>query len=291
MQSRYFLFLFCFLIISCTRPIEIDLPNVPPKLTVNSFVGVGDSIFVYVNLSESKSSGYNLDTGFIVLDTAIITIIDALGNTVEFEETYWKGGEYRGFELLENRGEVNIKIETDDYGTATATAFIPIKTVIDTVFYKDSTTIFNDEYYGEIRLKFQDNPNAVNYYAVELFEYLDFRNTWEIRSPSRLTSDNLILFNNFGTIFFNDETINGQNYTLKLAYDDGRFRSWKSNETRLKVILYTIDFPYFKYTQDLVKAFSNQDNPFAEPTIIYSNINNGIGIFGAYAKDTIEMIF
>ena len=278
---------FSFLIISCTKPIELELPDIPPKLTVNSFVGLNDSLFVYVNLSQSKASDDNLDTGFVVLDTAIVTITDVVGNTIEFEETYWKGGEYRGFQLLENQGFVTIKVETEAYGTATATAYIPPKTTIDTVFYQDSVTLFNDEHYGEIRIKFQDNPNEVNYYVIELFEYWNSRNTWEIRSPSQSTSDNLILFNHYGKVFFNDETINGQQYTLKLGYESNTLNNWKANETLLKVVLYTVDYPYFKYNQTLNKEISNRDNPFAEPTIVYNNIQNGVGIFGGYAIDSV----
>jgi hypothetical protein len=277
---------FCFLISNCTKPIEIDLPNIAPKLTVNSFVGLNDSIFVYINLSQSKASENKLDTGFVVLDTAIITMTDAVGNTVEFEETYWKGGEYRGFELIQNSGLVTIQVETEDYEIATATATIPTKTIIDTVFHQDSVSLFNDEYYGEIQINFRDNPNEVNYYAVELFEYWNSKNTWEIRSPSQSTSDDLILFNHFGKVFFNDETINGQAYTLKLGYGSDVFNNWKINDAPLKIVLYTIDFPYFEYTKGLNKAFNNQDNPFSEPTLIYSNINDGVGIFGGYVIDS-----
>lgn len=278
---------FCFLITNCTKPIDIDLPDISPKLTVNSFVSLNDSVFVYINLSESKSSGYNLDTGFAIVDTAIITMTDAVGNTIEFEEDNWELGKYKAFQFIQNQGTISIKVETQDYGTATATATIPIKTMIDTIFYEDSVSIFNDEHYGEIRLNFQDNPNEVNYYAVELLEYWDSRATWEIKSPSSRTSDNLILFNHFGKVFFNDETINGQNYTLKLGYDSYTFNNWKTQNTPLKIILYTIDFPYFEYTKGLNKAYNTQDNPFAEPTIIYSNIENGVGIFGGYAIDSV----
>lgn len=285
-QILFFTF-FCFLISNCTKPIEIDLPNIPPKLTVNSFVGLNDSVFVYINLSQSKSSGDNLDTGFVVLDTAIVTMTDALGNTIEFEEDNWELGKYKAFQLVQNQGVIEIEVETQDYGTATATAMIPSKTVIDTVFYEDSVSIFNDEHYGEIRLNFQDNPNEVNYYAVELLEYWDSRASWEIRSPSSRTSDNLILFNHFGKVFFNDETINGQNFTLNLAYDSYSLNNWKIQNTPLKIVLYTIDFPYFEYTKDLNKAFQTQDNPFSEPVIIYSNIENGVGIFGGYTIDSV----
>lgn len=58
----------------------------------------------------------------------------------------------------------------------------------------------------------------------------------------------------------------------------------------LKVVLYTVDYyPYFKYNQTLNKEISNRDNPFAEPTIVYNNIQNGVGIFGGYAIDSVAV--
>lgn len=57
----------------------------------------------------------------------------------------------------------------------------------------------------------------------------------------------------------------------------------------LKVVLYTVDYPYFKYNQTLNKEISTRDNPFAEPTIVYNNIESGIGIFGGYAIDSVAV--
>ncbi|MDX5319932.1 MAG: DUF4249 family protein, partial [Bacteroidota bacterium] len=44
--------------------------------------------------------------------------------------------------------------------------------------------------------------------------------------------------------------------------------------------LMSLDEHLYKYQTTFDAAESAQDNPFAEPVIIYSNIEGGIGIFG-----------
>ncbi len=41
---------------------------------------------------------------------------------------------------------------------------------------------------------------------------------------------------------------------------------------------------YFRYHRSLESFSQNEGDPFAEPTLIYSNINGGIGIFAAYIQ-------
>jgi len=47
-------------------------------------------------------------------------------------------------------------------------------------------------------------------------------------------------------------------------------------------VLLNVDVHYYKYHKSL--SSNNEDNPFAEPTLIYTNINGGLGVFAAYNK-------
>jgi hypothetical protein len=52
--------------------------------------------------------------------------------------------------------------------------------------------------------------------------------------------------------------------------------------------LITVDEHYYKFHESVYKSDRSNDNPFAEPTQVYTNISGGLGCFGAanhYVKD------
>ena len=56
-----------------------------------------------------------------------------------------------------------------------------------------------------------------------------------------------------------------------------------SESTRATVGLLHINKDYFKYLKSLNTYENVQDNPFAEPVNLYSNVKNGYGFFTTYA--------
>jgi hypothetical protein len=47
------------------------------------------------------------------------------------------------------------------------------------------------------------------------------------------------------------------------------------------MMVYNADVNYFKYHRSLQQRLDTE-NPFTEPSIIYTNIKGGLGCFGAY---------
>ena len=81
-------------------------------------------------------------------------------------------------------------------------------------------------------------------------------------------------------ILFNDQLFNGNNKTF---YTDIGY--WKELDS-IKVILHTVSESFYKYHTS--SGLQNQ-NGFseilgAEPVVVYSNIENGFGIFTATSK-------
>jgi len=102
------------------------------------------------------------------------------------------------------------------------------------------------------------------------------------------------------TDYFTGDTVSWENYTRQVHLETGnyfsstseqsevRFREeiWfypKPNEnTELIVYLIHADENYYRYHKTVQDANYQEGNPFAEPIIIHSNIENGAGCFGAY---------
>jgi hypothetical protein len=57
----------------------------------------------------------------------------------------------------------------------------------------------------------------------------------------------------------------------------------------LQASLLHTDRHYYQYHLSVRGASRSQDNPFAEPTLIYSNVTGGLGIFAAYNRTAFAM--
>ncbi|MEZ4800382.1 MAG: DUF4249 family protein [Flavobacteriales bacterium] len=85
-----------------------------------------------------------------------------------------------------------------------------------------------------------------------------------------------------GETYLTDDNLNsGKIYTEYMA-DYYMFGS----ETKLKTVVVLASEEYYRFH---FTAYNQYDNdPFSEPTLIYSNINGGLGIFAGYSFTTIE---
>ncbi len=62
--------------------------------------------------------------------------------------------------------------------------------------------------------------------------------------------------------------------------------------TSVEIKLFSMDKNYYHYLKTIEMQTSDYSgNPFKEPTIIVSNIKNGLGVFGAYTLKTTKKVF
>lgn len=54
----------------------------------------------------------------------------------------------------------------------------------------------------------------------------------------------------------------------------------------LHAYLLHTDEHYFLYHRSVRNASYSQDNPFAEPVLVYTNVEGGLGVFAAYNRTT-----
>lgn len=155
---------------------------------------------------------------------------------------------------------------------ATAETQVPFTTV---PINKVSVQTIPEAYQTSDRIEasFTDEPGVVNYYrlsAVHLYTYGGTDTLKENTGISMLYSD----INHDGKEAFLAERFykfsSGNNYSSE-SYD---------------VFLYNCSQPYYNFYNSL-KNYSG-DNPFAEPTLIYTNVTGGLGCFGAYTRSVLR---
>jgi len=243
----------------------------------------------------------------------------------QFDTTFY----YTSAKAIARQGcTYKITASAPGFEMVTAQTAIPQQAVITGI---DTASIYSlapgyENLTLNLLLNFDDAPEIDNYYRVimclkrgrlktdsingEAVEYInvsDWGSTpFKSKSPA-LTSQNedanssLIGAPKNKYKVFNDELFNGKRYQLDLTKEFGIMSSNIEREPEYQIK----DGEFFHFTIYLhsitadtyfyLKSFEMQqfynDIPFIEPVIVYSNIENGAGVFGSYSLSKYEVTF
>lgn len=291
MKKLFFLLSVSLIYISCEKVIPFEGDVNTPKLVINS-VFESDSTFK-VHVSSSRSV---IDTSsFENIDDAVVTIKDGNGNVIEVLN-HVVNGFYKGLVLPEENTTYILEVNHPNYAKITASDSLPSPIIINSV---DTSTILDPINGNRLRISmnFDDPENNQNYYLLETYsvnEYLIVENLDTIEYELDTTKQFMVLtdevFQNGGSPWrdqglFNDLLFNGQNKTLEIEIpnenwsgsEDGYDWSYKTLSLRLYLHNITISYYYYRTSLELFQNASG--NPFAQPVQVYSNIENGFGVF------------
>jgi hypothetical protein len=87
--------------------------------------------------------------------------------------------------------------------------------------------------------------------------------------------------------YFSDITFNGTNKSFRfyLSYIEGIF----FDDPKYIINLRHVSEEYYKYYSSVNLQLITQGDPFAQPTVIFSNIDGGFGIFAAFNESIAEV--
>ncbi len=261
----------------CEKTVSIDTGKIKPRLVLNSLIEP-DSV-VKIELSKSKSL-MDESQWVEMIDQSSIkifednTLIQTLTNSIE-------GLYVASFKPKEN---INYRIEIDNntFGHVSASATIPPKPVLVSVIPTTELTPGSSPRYYKYKITIKDDGSHRDYYYLRAFiiqkgfspgmEFSDISG-YDIYSDDRVVvSDDHTLRG----VLFDDGAFDGFDYEL-IVYSPFRLTQGYS----LWFELASISREYYNYLASVVTQNNAGDNPFAEPVIIKSNVQNGTGIFGA----------
>ena len=291
MKRLLFLLSISLAYISCEKVIPFDGDVNTPKLVINS-VFESDSTFK-VHVSSSRSV---IDTAsFKNIDDAIVTIKDGNENIIE-TLNHVENGFYKGQTFPQENQTYILEINHTNYANITASDSLPSPITINSV---DTSTMV-DPINGnrlQISMNFDDPENTQNYYLIETYsvnEYLVIKNSDTTEYELDTTKQFMVLtdevFQNGGSPWreqglFNDLLFNGQNKTLELEIPNDSWSGsedgydWSYKTLTLRLYLHNITLSYYYYRTSLELFQNASGNPFAQPVQVYSNIENGFGVF------------
>ena len=291
MKRLLFLLSISLAYISCEKVIPFDGDVNTPKLVINS-VFESDSTFK-VHVSSSRSV---IDTAsFKNIDDAIVTIKDGNENIIE-TLNHVENGFYKGQTFPQENQTYILEINHTNYDNITASDSLPSPITINSV---DTSTMV-DPINGnrlQISMNFDDPENTQNYYLIETYsvnEYLVIKNSDTTEYELDTTKQFMVLtdevFQNGGSPWreqglFNDLLFNGQNKTLELEIPNDSWSGsedgydWSYKTLTLRLYLHNITLSYYYYRTSLELFQNASGNPFAQPVQVFSNVENGFGVF------------
>ena len=307
-MKKLLLFLSLLTCVACTTLIDdIDPASLgveQPKLVLYSIISPQDTaVNVYVSISTPL--GYAIDTAITNLDNLFNTYpfvpykgpmpyaqVSITDGTVTKQLTY---NDQQGFYQVKlNRREQYLVAGgtytiTASYKNLTCTGSTTIPDVpqkatslsiseeVLSNFYNDTIYTFNLN--GEVVL----SPNNSAYQKIEASITTSVR---DLGDDTRYVIGNLFNMGDFG--FIKNETSQDiasafRGISVQFASGSGvvypgelDWANSQINEVFLKI--HNIDKNYYKY---ITTAFADNDNPFAEVTLVYSNVSSGMGVVGS----------
>lgn len=277
--------MFFSLFISCVEEVTLDFDH-EPKLCINCILNPDSLIKASVTLSHSLDNSAQFEP----LNNANIKLYE--DDIFKGELTFSGSGKYLLKQKPESGKDYKIIVEAQGYKTLEAITKIPEKPLLN--YSKDTIRIMDNVNWPviDLNVKIFDKPGKDYYWVYQTWivnerkygggsnefiaPYIDHFN----RS---IDSDSKYGFTHFMQIRMTDEGYDGQELTFTIPDIVG---SPQSVQYFLKA-----DEHYDKYIKTVIINRLNETDelPFYEPIQIYSNIENGYGIFGSCAITTIKL--
>jgi hypothetical protein len=319
---KFLLIPIVFVLFSCVREIDIDSVNVEQELVVSAVIHP-DQIDSLLLSSTYNTVGitniYGDDKPDIGIPGATISVItkgDTIGKYVEKN----KGSYYYEGENFQEKQEYRLNIQHPDYPTVSANTTMPItpefRFTINHINGKKETVITGADL--QVSLVFEDSADTNDFYmisATSTSEIIirDYFNPEVIdtiiiqtnlaRINSRSSVIEMIYHGtsyNFAQndidwesyyhvsedeLIFSDKLFNGEKVTIPVDLSLFELR----NTICIHLSLTAISEEYFQLLRSLAAYRKSERGIFPEALQVYSNVNNGQGIWAAKSSKTITL--
>ncbi|MEL6864051.1 MAG: DUF4249 domain-containing protein [Bacteroidota bacterium] len=188
-----------------------------------------------------------------------------------------------------NNQTFTLKAAHPDFPSVTATQVMPKAVPIRSIELKENAGIddFGERVDG-VEITFDDPEGEDNYYEFALYALEEFNGDFYINSFFTYSNDfNVEESLDFDFHLLNDGTFNGKEYKFTLLFENYRE---PSDELTLFVVWRCLTKELYQYSKSVRDFRSSADlGLFTEPVTIFSNIENGLGIFGLRTERYIEV--
>lgn len=305
---------------ACVKVIEEDFFDIEPKIVINSYFCQGEPIKVFISKSFSpffdtrpeliKQADVKLfeDNSFVgYLDFQIFYYdhknIELIYNndTIYSYSHFPLDSCFANTEIVPAAGhKYRIEVKVDGFDEVSAESFIPEIVPIDNLNKK--LKHFTDNHsYSEKGIPYYEiifnDPQKTNNYLFSLYgfqKHAMVKRNYQLPVP--FSSDDPVVgyyendLNNDAPILmlFSDQLFNGSKYSLVMEineyilFQNSQISHLDSIE--ITFALNNLSVEMNQYLLSLQESRNQNDNPLSEPVSVFTNIENGLGVFVGYSR-------
>ncbi len=260
---------------ACETVVTLEIPEHESKLVV---YGYFDPAFEELRVEVNNSVGILSTADPEPINDAQVEFLKD-GQSIGFFNITNNEGRYK----LEHQLSLNpndnyeLKISANNYTSVSATQMMLEQPEI-THAEETGRTLpeeFNEGDFKEYRITINDNSDKENFYILQYIKYDTIEQKY---NKLNMYSESVDVERGLRKeLIFRDIILAGNNYEINVICEDlahvletneiGGFRLLNVSEDR------------FLYAKSFKDAKDAEDNPFAEPVTVHTNIENGLGIF------------
>ena len=297
------------LALCCQKELNVDIVNVNPKLVINTLFNP-DSTWS-VDLTRNGNI-LDVNPNYPTVKDALVTIFDQNNQTVETlsyvaiknpqqQFSPVERGVYKGKTKPIADQVYSIKVDVNNEIGAQAISHTPIPIQIN-LLEIDSSYLQSDKRVG-MKIAFSDPIGTQNYYQIKILKKTKttqayttstgkkdtIRTIFETEIPFESIGETPIITG--GNILL-DTYFNGKMKTMQLHVyprDPYSTSSYKQEFYDYRIVLMNLGEEYYKYYSSIGLYNDTRDNPLAQPVQIFSNVENGFGIFAGYGATKVRI--
>lgn len=283
---RYFLYtsIFFLALTACKKEIEFKGEIGERQLVVNCIMENDSTIKASLSKSTPAIGEQNNGPDQITSSATLVLTDETTGET--FTSSSVNSENMYEFPTVAKTGhKYSISVSHSEFETATASTIIPdIVTIND---WDTSSYLIEGFPYKQVDVTIID-PSEDNYYIIAISSIDTIS---QVENVIYISASEGGYDNEYGqSLFIKDKLFNNNSKKFSMEfypeyYYDENYN--KIGEMGYKIRLYSASKETYQYLLSVSKSNESEGNPFSEPVRVYSNITNGLGIFGGIAKDEV----
>lgn len=279
---------FLFVILSsCTKEVEITLPDIASKLVVTSLFTADSVLTVHISKSVNIT-----DTANLIVENATATLYK--NGILQEVLDYDSNGFYVSKSIVQKKENYEIKVTAPSFQQVASTTQIPEQVKLIAADFKQNAGIDEEgDNFSTVSVQFHDLESTQDFYEIQIYEeHLGYDDIKFTRGFGGFSYDPIIKAEGDQEYYpdyllLSDELINGKTVNLDINFFDN-----SSSDRTLKIFLEfrAVSKDYYLYKKSLIRHLANQFPDIldgtGEPAQLFTNIENGYGIFAGYTVDT-----
>lgn len=302
MKNKFLILIASLMVLAaCEKNVKVDIPQRDPRLVINGWLEKGAPIELTIGKSRNVLQPVDQWGSYIeayVVKNAIPVVYE---NQVAIDTLIYQPSTYTYIsprnKSIREGFTYTVKVNAPGFAEAEATTTVPSQSVIAGITRtKEARTTSDGQKQDEIQIRL-DDPAESNFYLIQFFsapyssgpgyEIYCVSTTDKDIEPIGDNADPFSTDNCYdgGSLLMKDVNFNGRQKQLRFYIDSYElYEHTDASGAVLKpyVKVHRITEDYFKFVKSYHVYYNSSDNPFAEPSNVFSNVKNGYGSFSAY---------